>query len=500
MALQKYLVATSEAHTISVAGVEQVAIGEIVRYRLRVLLPEGTSTNFQILDGLPAGMIFLDDNTAKAAFIFNGTGISSTALGTLPVPAITNSNCFLTGNSADATTPAIPAACPALADFNIGSSNSVAADPDSYTTGNDPYFKLGTLTNNDSDGDAEYVIVEFNALVDNTTVGSNDAGDLRANDFRVYINGIANNGIATAVNVRVAEPVMTVGKIVNGAAPVDAGDPFTYRITIANSNTGTPATAFDITMTDTVNSNLTINSASILSTTQGATCQGGTSFTNSISTVGQLITFNASCLDVSQTITVEIAATINANAPSSLTIPNTARIIWTSLPGTNGTTSNSTGSSTPGTPSSDTGERTGDNSGGRNWNDYAVQGTVNIPLANPVSVVKNAPTPLIYTIGQTITYPIVMTLHEGTTQTLRITDTLPQGLEYLSYSVDTTGFTGTVTTSPTVGTVGNAATGSTISTFTFGDTTVPATAVLRHQCVYHQCYGARTGYQPESDR
>ncbi len=212
------------------------------------------------------------------------------------------------------------------------------------------------------------------------------------------------------MNVRVAEPVLTINKSITGTTPVDAGDAVNYRLVITNSNSGTPATAFDIVMTDTINSNLTINSASITGTTQGATCQGGTASSQSITTVGQLITVNATCLDVNQTITVDISATVNADAPSSLTIPNTGRITWTSLPGSNGTTSNPTGSANTGTPGSDTGERTGDTSGGtRSWNDYAAQSLVSFSLANPVSVVKNAPTPLTYTIGQTITYPIVVT-------------------------------------------------------------------------------------------
>ncbi len=471
----KYLVATSEAHTGFVGNREQVTIGEIVRYRLVTMLPEGTSVNFQVRDALPVGMIFLNDNTAKAAFVSNGPGITSANVGTLPVPGITDPNCFISGNSADATTPAIPAACPPLADFNIGSTNSITTNVDIYDTGTNPRFKLGTLTNNDSDLDAEYVIVEFNALVDNTNTGSNDAGENRSNLFRVFINGSQNNGDSNSVVVRVAEPVMSVDKAVSGTPPVDAGDSFTYQVNISNNNTGTPATAFDIVMTDTIDSHLVINSAAITATTQGATCQGGTPYTHSINTSGQDITLNASCLDVGGNITVEINVTVVDTAPSSLTIPNTAHITWTSLPGTHGTTTNPTGSSTPGAPGSDTGERTGDSSGGRTWNDYSAQDVVNVSLADPVSVVKNAPAPTAYTIGEAINYPIVVTLHEGTTLSLRVTDTLPQGLAYLNYHVDASGFNGTLNGTPTVTTVGDPATGPSTTTFDFGDTTVNAT-------------------------
>ncbi len=82
----KSLVATSELSTTG----NDVTIGEIVRYHLSVLLPEGFSPAFQIVDALPAGLTFLNDGTAKVAFVATGTGagagiVSSDAgLGILP--------------------------------------------------------------------------------------------------------------------------------------------------------------------------------------------------------------------------------------------------------------------------------------------------------------------------------------------------------------------------------------------------------------------------------
>ncbi len=60
--------ATSEAHTGNVGGVEYLAIGEIVRYRLTAILPEGTSTNLQVVDLLPQGLILLDNDEVKVSF------------------------------------------------------------------------------------------------------------------------------------------------------------------------------------------------------------------------------------------------------------------------------------------------------------------------------------------------------------------------------------------------------------------------------------------------
>ena len=133
-----------------------------MRYRLVWQLPEGTTPNAQFLDNLPAGLTFLDDSTAKIAFVSNGAGITSSPSGAIPaIPG----GCTVTGATANATVPPTPLPC-TLADGNVGSDNSTSLDPDVYTTGTDPFFKFGTLVNADNDPDDEFVVVEFNALVD----------------------------------------------------------------------------------------------------------------------------------------------------------------------------------------------------------------------------------------------------------------------------------------------------------------------------------------------
>ena len=469
----KSLVSTSEAHT----SADRLVIGEIARYRLQMVWPEGTTINAMFQDRLPDSIQFLNDGTAKVAFVSdNGVDcstspaatITSLTLGTTP---------WVCGNAANIATITPTFALPDTAVSTLSTTNN-----DSYSSGTDPYLKFGTLTNSDNDNDAiygnEYVVVEFNALMLNNI--NNQGGQTRSNTFvlRTGSSSDIRGGESNSVIITVAEPSLSIAKSIIAPAPTDAGDPITYDIVIANNSVApNGATAFDLAMSDTLDSNLTNIAATVSATTQTSPCTGGTNFTAPAPTVsGQDVNVNASCLDIGKSITVRITANVTGTAPSSLTIPNAAQVTYTSLPGGTGTlgTSNPTGSSTPGASGTATGERNG-SGGASSLNDYTTLASVSTSLANPVSVVKNAPSPVTYTIWQTITYPIVMTLHEGTTQNLRITDTLPQGLEYLSYSVDTTGFTGTVTTSPTVGTVGTAATGSTISTFTFGDTTVTAT-------------------------
>ncbi len=269
----KYIVGTSEPHT-GFSGVEQAAIGEIIRYRIVARIPESTSVNFQFRDLLPNGLIFLDDGTARVAFVSNG-GIAS--LGRDSVPAIPN-GCNLAGTAANATTPAV-LPC-ALDDWNSGSSNSTTADPDAYGAGTDVYFKLGDLANSDLDDDGEFVVVEFNALVHNLSgAQQNDSGENLDNSVRAYagVPPVQIGNDLPALRVRVVEPFLTLDKTHSALGiTVDAGDTVTYSATITNDGsapTNSTASAFDVDFTDTPPAAyLTLNLASVgVSATGGAT-------------------------------------------------------------------------------------------------------------------------------------------------------------------------------------------------------------------------------------
>ena len=123
-AAAKSIAATSEGSTGSVGGTERVAIGEIVRYRLAVQVPEGTGTNFQLQDRLPAGLRFINDGTAKVAFVANGAGITSSTI----VPGLPGcSGLNVTGNSGSVTPT-----CP-LPDTAV--SDNATTNSDNYGSG-----------------------------------------------------------------------------------------------------------------------------------------------------------------------------------------------------------------------------------------------------------------------------------------------------------------------------------------------------------------------------
>ena len=443
----KTLISTSESSTGLAAGTQRVAVGEVVRYRLVTLLPEGTlGPNTIIRDQIPNGMRYLNDGTSTIAFVSNGGGVTSSAI-TTALPGCSSLN---VSGSSSSITPTCP----------IPSS---VITPLTFVTGTDSNFNIGSITNSDNDADAEYAVVELNALVEN--VVGNQANTTLANNFQIYVNGSATALDTSAnVNVIVAEPSMTVTKTIT-QTPVDAGDTIKYSLTFRNNSSGNNAMpAFDLVATDPLNSNLTLTGTNVLSSPVYATVTNNTS--------GNNLSYNIDTLNPNDSVVIEVTATLNANIATGFTIPNTANVTFTSLPGSTGTTSNSTGSATPGATGTATGERNGSVGA---LNDYSVNGSLNTILTAAPTIDKLTPTTTQYTIGETPTYDIKVTLPEGVTQVLQVVDTFPAGLNYESYEVITTSassggnlsndFAGTVSTTPTVTNAGS------VYTFSFGDTT-----------------------------
>lgn len=224
----KSIESTSFTHTAdtasgaSAANARPVSIGETVRYRLEVQLPEGNAPDFTLTDTLPAGLIY-QVGTARLAFLAEGAGISAT-------PGITCSNGGTLSVTGDET-------------------NLAATDPDCqiaatggpFLSGTDPVFALGDLMNDDMDADQEFVILEFDALVANAT--SNQQTVDLDNTFDLTING-ASIGMTTTAFTEVVEPQMvcTATAVPN---PVDNRTDTTPTITLtyALANAGA-ATAF----------------------------------------------------------------------------------------------------------------------------------------------------------------------------------------------------------------------------------------------------------------
>lgn len=421
--LTKTVVSTSEAATADPAA---VVVGEVVRYRVQVAIPEfGTPTAFRFVDALPAGMRFLNDGTGRVAFVTDAGDMLVSSTLTDPDPG-NPPDLYLTGDQANVAglTPEFPVPAAILSFAAAGGREEVT-------------FDLGTVTNPpDPTNDFEYLLVEFNVLVANTA--GNQAGVPLVNEVRTFENGVLS-GTILSTELRVAEPDFTpVDKSVVSLldreqpdpGPHDAGDRVRYRVSYANGVGAAVSTAYDARVFDPLPAaKMTLDPASIVVFRNGT--QVTTGFT--ITPAGNAVDVTVAAVAPGDAISVFYEAVLTTAVEAGEAIPNAAALTWTSLPGPAGTAANPTGSATPGVSGAADGERNG--SGG--VNDYADAGGAVITIASPEltkAVVDTnfpstaadffAPALTDLAVGESVLYQFTITLPEGTTN-LVLTDQLP---------------------------------------------------------------------------
>jgi fimbrial isopeptide formation D2 family protein/uncharacterized repeat protein (TIGR01451 family) len=420
--VRKTLVSTSEGST----STTNVAVGEIARFRLVASIPEGTTRNFQIQDALPSGLAFLNDGTARFAFVStNGNVLSSagitnvTGLGT---PAVGTGG--IDGNEATLAALLSANVIGTFNDDNVapGSTGAGTGEGTVYANGADVFFRFGDLSNTDNDTDFEYVVIEFNALVLNDT--ANQAGTALANRMTILADtnndgtagfidvvndtngdGTGANEATTAANdpnndatgtpalsapvtLNVVEPAVTVAKSVVSPSPAsgDPGDTITFEIVLTNGSGTNSTTAFDVALSDVVPTSFENVSFVAGSLTSTGTVSG---LPTSPTITGNSISLAFDSMAPGATVTFRVTATINDNgasapAPGS-TVTNTANVTYTSLPGASGTGGAWTGtaatsSTVPGAAGTATGERTGADGEGGALNDYADSDPADVTL------------------------------------------------------------------------------------------------------------------------
>jgi large repetitive protein len=350
------------------AGTPQnMAVGEVVRFRMVARIPSGLINDVAFQPTLPAGYTFLNDNTARVAFV-SDTGVSSSTLtgtgltqgdGTAPNSVgdaaifgsiqnnLTNANFGSTDPRAATTTPT----------FLIPSA-SIAG------TGASPQFRVGNITNNDNDIDDEYIVIEFNAVVNN--VATNQQGTNLDTSFVVRQNAsTTNDQIGNVSNVTrdaVVEPyIATVNKqIVDFTAPTQ-GNPNT-NITLADSFTNSGlAPAYDVSLVD-AGMPSGVNPA-FVSVTVGATTYNSVT---SAAAAGVVVTanlngFNVTVpkLGVGESVTLRYSNDVPIATTQASDSTTAATVTYTSTPGLTQTF----GASTNGATGLGTGERNGTGTG-----------------------------------------------------------------------------------------------------------------------------------------
>jgi uncharacterized repeat protein (TIGR01451 family) len=297
----KTLVATSEPHTAD----PDVAIGEIVRYRLQVEIPEGGFSDVKLVDHLPAGFELHTSLLTEVRYdlVSDDLMTASVLNYTVAVPVVPPPN---------ALTLLFP-------DTRI-------------TPGGTPIFDFGSIQNHDNDSNPEYLILEFNALVQNVVLNAD--GQPKDNTFDVEIDQVLF-GPSNAVRVTIVEPSLKVEK----KAVRRSGDTVTYQVTVENVGS---TSAFDVSVLDVLPSPQLTLLPGILTTAVDAD-----------NSWGNRVDLLKNKLPAGGKMLIVYTATVN----SCGTIDNRVTVDYSSLPGDYGTTPNPTGSSTPGNPGDPDGER-----------------------------------------------------------------------------------------------------------------------------------------------
>ncbi|VVP66149.1 hypothetical protein PS918_00303 [Pseudomonas fluorescens] len=351
---------------------EAVTIGEVIRYRVVVLVPEGNNPNYQIQITLANGLQFISPdalvNALRIGFIADG-GLTSDA------NLIVGGTLNITGNENS------PQALPITPDL-LGLSPTGVFDPSRLTvvTNGDGSqvitFNLGNVVNGGgTDADLEGVVLEFNVRV--TNQASNLAGVQLGASALEIVNG-AGRAASNTLLERIVEPSFNgLDKQIVGFDPNPTGVTGTATVQLSfTQNGGLPA--FDAQLSDSFasGSNYTLVSVTINGVTFGpGNLPSGVTF----STTGG-VSVNFDQLDVGAQVQVRYQVTLpNATAIAS----SNATLTWSSLP----EDFTSWGGNSVGTDGALDGERTGstvgpnqyilrDNAGlgvisGTLWNDTA---------------------------------------------------------------------------------------------------------------------------------
>jgi uncharacterized repeat protein (TIGR01451 family)/fimbrial isopeptide formation D2 family protein len=276
----KSLVSTDQATTTA----NNVTIGEVVTYDLRVTLPDGAITGFTVTDLIPAGLQYV---AASAQVISSGAPLAQSFGGTLGGATPTG-----------------------------GASN-----------GDDLVMTFGA-TSNPADGNAlnNAIVVRLQALVLDVVgnKGFNPGATTLNNSAEVRIG--ASTPVASAV---VATPVVEPHlAIIKTFAPTTASQGDTVTVNLAVQNNGL-AIAHDVVISDALDSHLDETLAA-----EGITPAGFT-----YGRTGNTITYTASPgteIAVGATVNFSFTVPLDAVVPIGTAIPNTAIVTREStLPGTN---------------------------------------------------------------------------------------------------------------------------------------------------------------------
>ncbi|MBE9041401.1 isopeptide-forming domain-containing fimbrial protein, partial [Oscillatoriales cyanobacterium LEGE 11467] len=393
-------------------GNTEAAIGELATYELTLTIPEGTTPDAVLSDALDSGLTFVEFTS-------------------------------ITFDGVDAA--------------NVTDEATLAANTTVAPNGTGFDINLGDLVSNNVDGNPETITIQYTAAVSNDAANQGETPSALNNDPSFTWNGGANSiddPVAPSEEISVVEPQLEVIKDVevNGSGDQgDAGDPIVYTITIQHTGDST-SDAFDVNLNDVLPDGFVpdADAISVINNTTGNTIQDsdfevGTG--NTLQTTGDI--------DIPEDtlITLTVSGTLADGVQSGETVNSPAEITWTSVDGDASDISDHT-------TTGDT-ERTGADGEGAGLNNYADSDDAPATVTGDISIEKtitDTSEPDADTsgnnvaIGEVVTYQIAVTIPEGSTEGIVVTDDLPPGLQLTGTpTIIDTGLNGTVTPLTTTG-------------------------------------------------
>ena len=350
----KALLSTTEASTVGA----EVAVGEIVTYRVTATMPAGTTRQVELLDTLPAGLAYLG-GSATLARVFDVNLLASANPGGI--------------NSAPSGVP-------------VALSDGVGV----VLSGQNLSVFLGDVINSDGLPNNETYVLVYRAIVRN--VVGNQRGTTLINNARLsYWNGLSQaNTASSSQTLTVVEPELAVVKTAAPTLVAVDGDTVSFSITVTNAVVANDATAFDARILDTIPA-VFVNPSAVAVGTSG----GVSGVTNN--SAGNLVDVTVAVFPPGGQVVLTFSADVVApySTPSAT---NTVNVSWTSLPGTNGT-----GGANSNAAGSPLGERTGAGA----VNDHAAEDSVIVRM--PVLHLSKVDDPDPASPGGTLTYTVFIT-------------------------------------------------------------------------------------------
>ncbi len=365
-------------------GQTRYAVGDIAEYRLTVGVPVGVTGNLTVLDTLPAGLAFVNGSAE------------------ITIPA------GMTGGPSGPTV--IVPTDPALT-FDLGSFTATSA-------GN--------------------IVIEFQAQVLN--LDSNQDGVPLPNAAQASYDDPNNIGERLTAspenptNIVVGEPNFTMAKtILSGATGSEAGDTVRWQFTVENEGT---TIAYQASIGDTLpmglegitNIAVTPSGGNVQLNNTG--CVSGTTVSVSDATVStttstdDTIAFSGLCFAPGATLTVAFDTTVMNTVTPGENLTNTVSGSYASQPTGSSDSEEVRDGALPGSDD--------DIDPGNNYNESANNTLmIDAPIAIDKQASKEAAT-----IGETLVYTLTVSLIEGNTPSLVVTDVLPAGLSYVSHTID----------------------------------------------------------------